>query len=664
MNPMKKHLLSFLVWWTSAAMASAQQDISLNDSWRFWIPEGEPTEVKVPHTYNVMPGLEDYAGKASYSRSLPITPAMQGKTLRVHFGAVYHDAVVYVNGHRVGAHLHAGYTPFSFDITPYVDFTEGADNELLVECDNSYSEENLPWLRKFDWANDGGIYREVTLHVSGRQTLRYVHVTPKIQLADSTAQAQFRIRLWQPAKRLSARIRIVENASRRCIYEGLHSIRRQSDSTFCCQIDCGKVQLWHFDHPQLYTFEVGVYEGGNLSDVRTERFGFRTFKIEGNRFVLNGEPVRLPGIEDMPGSNPETGMAESREQMARAVERMKALHTTITRFHWAQDDYRLQLMDSLGILVQEELSWWQGPSEGLTPSLRATARQQLTELIEAHYNHPSVFGWGMSNEVGGDNRKDLLDLAAHTHSLDTTRIVDALCNRLWMHLSEDQSLVLDLPTWNEYIGTWHAEHRDQLPGLFAQIEPVLQGRPLFITENGLCEPAFTGGDARRIDEMLYHIAEWKRHPFVCGYIYFCLEDYRTQMGEEGYGKNRIRRHGVMDKYLRPKASYSVLQQLMCPLEVIQVKPAGQKEHVGTLANLYDVDASNHSAQVTLRVKSDIPAYTLRGYRLTYVLRDGSVAEEPLPDLAPGQTFTVVLNEVNEGYNFQVVRPDSSSVIIY
>ena len=49
----------------------------------------------VPHTYNVMPGLEEYAGRTWYERSLPITKAMKGHQLRLQFEAVYHDATVY-----------------------------------------------------------------------------------------------------------------------------------------------------------------------------------------------------------------------------------------------------------------------------------------------------------------------------------------------------------------------------------------------------------------------------------------------------------------------------------------------------------------------------------------------------------------------------------------
>ena len=71
---MKRLLVSVTVCAASFA-ALAQEDIPLNGKWSFWLPDDsatatlplalrEATTVEVPHTYNIMDGLEDYAGKA------------------------------------------------------------------------------------------------------------------------------------------------------------------------------------------------------------------------------------------------------------------------------------------------------------------------------------------------------------------------------------------------------------------------------------------------------------------------------------------------------------------------------------------------------------------------------------------------------------------------
>ena len=637
--------------------ANAQQDVSLDGQWELNIA-GKDYTVNVPHTYNVMEGLEDYAGEAVYKRTLPITADMKGKTIRLHFEAVYHDAIVFINGKKVGEHLNKGYTPFSMDITSYI--SHQTSNILEVHTSNAYTDKALPYMRSFDWSNDGGIYRSVKLHVSGKQSLRYVHVTPHVDFTAKSGKARFDVRLWDDSqKTIKGRLTVKNRQTGATVHDAALSLsKKKNEQHFTTTIEIENPQLWHFDTPNLYDFTFEIPGSDALSD----HFGFREFKIEGRGFVLNGEQVRLPGIEDMPGSNPEFGMAEPRAYIEKTVRMMKDLNTTITRFHYLPDGYMIDLMDEMGILADLELSWWQQPRGKLTPELREVARESLSEMVEAYYNHPCLYGWGMSNEVSG-NHEDVKLLADHVRKLDNTRIVDVLCNKIWKNLADDPSLVLDLPTWNEYTGTWHGNDREELPLRFARIDSILNGRPLLITENGLCEPVFAGGDGTRIDDMLYHIKEWQKAPFVCGYIYFCAQDYRTQMGEEGLGKYRIRRHGVTKTDLTPKPSYYVLRQLMSPVEITKVSPANATKKEG-LAGQYDINDSNRDAEVVLQVKKSIPTYILRGYQLKYTDGDGKVQMISLPDMHPGERYPFVLKNINAQYSFEIFRPNEFSVISY
>lgn len=648
-------------------------DLSLNGLWSFRISDnrGEFPDslvdgilVNVPHTYNSMSELADYAGTAVYERELPVNNLMKNKQLRVEFGAVYHDAEIYINGVKAGEHRNAGYTPFSVDITPYVYF-DRKDNRITVITDNSYSSTNLPFERSFDWNNDGGIYRDVNLHVSGPLSIRYVHVTPQLNIVDSTATARFDMRLWNEnvPHMVDVSFDVVYKKTGDIIAK-VHKTQLKADKNgiFSFTINCGKVFPWHFDNPNLYTFTARIYCDDDVSDTLIDNFGFRTIAIDGNRLLLNGESVRLPGIEDMPGSNPLMGAAENKKYMAETVSHMKELNCALTRYHWAQDEYRIHLMDSLGMLVQEEISWWGSP-EKLSPELQKTIRNQLSELIEAHYNHPSIYAWGLSNEVG-DNAEELRSLRNYAVALDSTRIYLAMSNGMNKRLTSDPSCVLDIPTYNDYIGTWHSNDRTVLAATMDKIGASIAGRPLLITEAGLCEPVFPGGDARRIDDMIYHIREWQRNDFIIGYIYFCLEDYRTQMGEEGIGINRIRRHGVMTKNLQPKPSFGVLQHLMSPIEILRVQPAGEKENTSSLKNRYSLDRLSNGVEIWLRNKNSIPKYTVKGYAVVYTDCNGLSHTVPLKTLSPGEETKVVLSEINDEYHFEIVRNDGSIVMHY
>ena len=106
-------IMAFTIW-----MAQAQ-DITLNGEWQFTVDNQKWQTITVPHTYNIMEGLEDYAGEAVYKRSLPITADMKNKTVRLHFEAVYHDAIVFINGKKVGEHLNLSLIHISEPTRPY-----------------------------------------------------------------------------------------------------------------------------------------------------------------------------------------------------------------------------------------------------------------------------------------------------------------------------------------------------------------------------------------------------------------------------------------------------------------------------------------------------------------------------------------------------------------
>ena len=135
------------------------------------------------------------------------------------------------------------------------------------------------------------------------------------------------------------------------------------------------------------------------------------------------------------------------------------------------------------------------------------------------------------------------------------------------------------------------------------------------------------------------------------------------MGEEGIGKWRIRRHGVTKVDLTPKASYHVLRQLMSPIEITKMAPANSKKKEG-LASQYDTDDSNRDAEVVLRVKNSIPSYSLRGYILHYADAEGRMQSIALSDMQSGESYPIVLKNVNAQYAFEIVRPNGFSVIKY
>lgn len=631
---------------------------SLNGVWQFktdpertgegshWFKQlpDDAIRVQVPHTWNVMEGFENYRGQAWYATIFDIPLEWSGRHVRLKFAAVYRDVTIYVNGIKAGQHLNSGYTTFFVDVSSLLKY--GASNTLTLSVDNSFSETALPYKDSFDWSNDGGIIRPVELIVSDRPSLRYVHVTPIINFTDTSAQMHLNIRLWETnLRKASFDIVVREWKSGTVVAERTMTLRGR-EGVFSTSMVLSKVSLWHFDNPFLYEVEVKAKGKDGVSDHLQTRFGFRKVVLEGDKLLVNNEPVRLPGIEYMPSSHPQFGSAEPRHVMDSVVYMLKDLNAVITRFHWQVDEYLLDRFDEEGILVQAEIPWWQQPGK-LPPAVMETAKLQLSGMIERDFNHPSIFSWGISNEVFSTDSAQFYLLRDFTKSLDTTRLTVVVSNETFKRLKKDESLIADLPTWNDYVGTWYGDSSRQLPSFLATIESALDGRPLLITESGLCEPRFAGGDLRRIDDMIYHYNEWAKRDYIVGCIYFSLNDYRTHRGEDGADAFEARIHGVTDLYFNRKPSYYVFKQLAAPIQIRNVRKIGRDK-----------------VEVHLFNKNSLPSYAVRGYRVVWNDTDGKQRSLDLPTLGPGEELKVVLEDMEKRFSFDVISPGGYQVTGY
>lgn len=615
------------------------------DRWSFWLggdgkrPE-TAREVTVPHTWNVEDGTEEYWGLGWYETEVEIPKEWKEKRVFLYFGAVYHEAEIWVNEARAGGHRRSGYTPFEVEITEHLRC--GEKNRIRVSADNRFADEMLPCRRSFDWANDGGLIRPVELRVTGAQRLVDVAVTadPVITAAGERQEegcAVFGVRAAIDGA--GEALALEWELYRGC--DGERTLAAQG-SGLCggrAAVVEGRVleavDYWHFDRPQLYTVKLSLLDGANLADCVETVVGFRKFEVRSGRFYLNGEPVRLAGTEWMPGSDPVYGMAEPKEQLEKMLLCLKESNSVLTRFHWQQDDWVYDWCDRHGLLVQEEVPFW-----GKDPELAGELQldifcQQMGEMVRAHRNHPSIIAWGVGNELAGqapETIQYIKDAVAWTHRLDPARPANYVSNTIFEGAELDGTTDGDILMVNDYIGTWHGD-RDQC-GEWDKITAKNPDRAVIPSEFGLCEPAFSGGDARRTEIFLEKIRCYRQYPNIAGTVYFCLNDYRTQMGEDGEGKLRKRVHGSAGLCGEPKPSYFVVREEYAPVQL-----------------------SRRGQELTLSCRSDFPCYAVKGYYLT-------VNEEriPIPDLKPGERCAVQLPAGTEGAEVQVYRPDGDRVL--
>ena len=355
-------------------------------------------------------------------------------------------------------------------------------------------------------------------------------------------------------------------------------------------------------------------------------------KLTGPSWYLNGEQVRLPGMEWMPGSDPCCGAAESTADQEKMLRLLRQSNSILTRFHWQQDDAVFDWCNRHGILVQEELPYWGKMPEGDPEQLRPVITMQLEEMIRTHRNHPCIISWGVGNELSGHTWPVQLYVRkarALIRALDPERLVNYVTNTAWNCPRHEAACEGDVMMINDYIGTWEPKLDQQRS--WSELLTAHPGRAFLPSEFGLCEPAFAGGDAERERIFLSKISFYRSVPCIVGTIWFCLNDYRTHLGEEGTGKLCRRIHGSASLTGEPKPSFYTVQREHAPLAVTQ------KEN-GLL----------------MTCRSDLPCYTVAGYTIT----DGK-EQIPIPVLKPGESW---LFESPAGHTVSIHRPNGDLML--
>ncbi|MBI4910327.1 MAG: hypothetical protein HY820_42310 [Acidobacteria bacterium] len=610
-----------------------QAHIPLDGLWQFQIPNRPWTTVTVPHTWQVITGYENHRGKATYRRRFDAPVEWRESTIRIEFEAVFHTARVLINGQLAGTHERLGYTAFTIDISRLLKF--GAENEITVEVDNDFNDHMLPRGRSSDWAHDGGIYRPVHLHVTPRTYIERTAIEAIPTLPAGPATIEVTAHLTGPG-RLHAEIR--DLTSQRTVLTRAN-IDAPAGPFRLPGLTIAEPRLWHFDHPHLYQLTLRLESATGIHTL-TETFGIRDFEIRDAGIFLNGERIRLAGVERMAGSHPEYGFAEPAHWIDHDHRDLKELNCMFTRVHWQQDRRVLDFCDREGIMVQLEVpTWGQATFKDMKDKpdtwIVENGLGHLREMIARDRNHPCVVMWGCCNEIGGQRPADAGFAEAmynEAKRLDPRRPRTYASYSLRTTPAKDISRIMEAVEVNEYFESWNGGGIPDLTKMLDGIREAYPAKPILISEYGYCacKPEWPEGDAKRRRILATHTEVFRRRPEIAGLIYFCYNDYRTHVGDRGLDRLQQRVHGVVDVYGRRKESFEALRRELSPIESLQIRYEEGK------------------LRATLKNRDTLPAYTLKAYTLRVLLEGpgGTILERleaPIPDLAPGASTTLSLN---------------------
>jgi len=633
----------------SAGAASAGTRVDLNGPWQFrvdetasgaalgWakaVPEGVET-VGVPHTWGVGPHAE-HEGLAWYWRTITVAPALRGRRLELHFGATFYKARVFVNGTLVGEH-EGGHTAWLADATKAL----GAGGLVAVEIDNRPGLATIPgWAMKlegtgnvwYDWWHYGGIVRDVALVAQAAGAIRRQEIRSSLAGGAATVTNRVFVERFASAGRLSVDALVLDPAGRVVARAG-HPVAGAAAAVVALELRVPEPQLWHFDQPSLYRMVSELKdEAGAVLDRREEPFGIRSVLLRERGLWLNGERVRLTGITRHEESTQE-GLAETRGSIRYDWDDMKALNVVLTRpVHYPQHPDVLDYADRNGVLLAPEIPMWQfSEAQMKDPKVLALARRMMQEMIEQAGNHPSVFAWSVCNESAASTpggKAYVKAMVEHVKALDPGRYVSYADDGLGSldDPSQNANQYTDFVMMNQYFGSWTGPAEGLAPAL-ERVGKMFPDKMVVISEfglNGPFAPDSRQADALRVGIMESQLAEFARHDFIGGAIFWCYQDYKSHRNLWPGETTGFVEMGVVDENRQRRPSYDAWRKGTSParLEIVWTRAGGDRP-------------SGFRATVTRRAPTELPSYDLRGYRLEWDARgnDGALlasGAQPLP----------------------------------
>ena len=315
---------------------------NFNNNWIF-----EKKEVCLPHNAVELPfnyfDEKIYQKEFIYIKKINSKPNWNGKEISLVFEGVMSNAKVYLNDKKIITHTD-GYTPFVARLT---DELQKGENTLKVEIDGSENPSIPPFGGRIDYLTFAGIYRDVYLRVTSPIFINNIKIET-LNILEEKKSIKVRVNLQNPkefdfsgsliAKLIDAEGKILSNSKYKItgkeIFFEINNLKN--------------INLWDIDNPSLYKLDITIETPHGIDNIN-ESFGFRSANFNKNGFMLNGNPLKIRGL-NRHQSFPYVGYALGKSAQYKDAEILKYdLRVNLVRTsHYPQSKHFLNRCDEIG----------------------------------------------------------------------------------------------------------------------------------------------------------------------------------------------------------------------------------------------------------------------------------------------------------------------------
>lgn len=549
-------------------------------------------------TYNYGHDADEIRGKEKgiYRMEFDAPAEWKSQSVRIVFEGSMTDTEVKINGMLAGPVHQGGFYRFSYDITNALKWN--SKNQLEVTVSKHSANASVNNAERFaDYWIFGGIYRPVYLEIKPRQHIDWTAIDAR---ADGSYSVDLYLSNIKSANRVSVRIldEMDEQVGAQLNHEldkKVHQVNLRSKIS--------NILTWNPEFPNLYSAEINLLEDGKLVHTIKERFGFRTVEVkERDGIYVNGTKIKFKGV-CRHSFWPETGRTLSKSLSIADVRLMKDMNMNAVRMsHYPPDSHFLDVCDSLGLFVLDELAGWQASYD------TEIGKKLVREMIVRDVNHPSVVIWDNGNEGGWNT-----DLDVEFHNYDPQK-------RIVIHPYEK----FGMTDTNHYIDYGYGSNDS------------FNGNHIFFPTEFL-HGLFDGGHGAALED--YWNLMWET-PISAGGFLWVFSDESVKRTDRNGVLDSDGNHapdGILGPYREKEGSYYAIKEIWSPIFFSEKHITGQFNGVFDIENRYHFTNTDQCSFSFELVQFQDPDSQVSGHT---VWNKGTISS---PEIAPGGKGKLVIN---------------------